>query len=1034
MPVSIKLQNLFFEDPVEFELYGGLSVDHCRFVKKRNPSENMRVQIHRGKHEATPTIANVKDLHSNTQLTVSITNSIFTRALYIQSSDVARAIQIENCSLNGAHVDVHVGNRVTSSDLCPSHPTLSVFSLRNLTFHSGLFMVQSWQKNTFTLIQLTDSSFTESGIYIYSHDGQFQFGFHMEDCTFIGKAVLYHRYFISINSALGTSIKRTKFFLQNSHIDCAIQVKENTYATDEPSEDVQQFLIFDQRIPLPFHFIGIWIENTDFIGTAGASSSGIICASYANITLSSCSFTVQRESIIPTVGGLITLKWGAFKATQVTFDMSALESQYTSVSVVSIYAEILQFETTYVLCPASFGAVESFGKNPFEQKHFICKKVCDQTQYTSDAGTLLVNGVFDFDQQNITAVKTKVSCFPCPVGATCEDNIKALPDFWGHRNEGNFVTMIRCPDGYCCHCDETCAAINSCNSRRTGILCGTCEKNFTEALFSSKCVPYDHCNFGLVLTLYWMCAVGYGTTLLGIGVIRTKLLDLLRSIYKKCKRKSSSADRQVSTGKKTSEEGFHEQEEPGIKDKGNGSECSREVEQTSGEQGTKEAKPWNITATIASVSQEEDTGMKYMQILFYYVQDASLFKVQLPNTVKKEEGLIFSILQFSPGIISTIYTNITELCFSEGNAPITKVLLSSLFGPCVAVFLLCIYLFQKVLSKFARTQSHFWPHLRGYLMRAFLLTILLSYQKIVTGVFTLVHCVDVGSNKVLHIQGDINCYTWWQTLIHIYLCLCVFPVFLVLSHCPFYVKDKTMSERMFVLVCLFPIPVLTWHQIQKVRRARQTPEEGQDSIHMTVKQSVIDVGSSPENDPDRLSADKTSAHDSDTHQSDCENDTDNFTEEHEIQHTLLRHYKTLSFCGVRFTWLGVHKLYRFALVALNTYIQNPAAKLAAMSVLLLMLALANSTVKPYRDRKANFTASCSYILNIVFAMINLWKSALLLFDCKNNCSLRDAVIQYNGIIEGVLLVHIPVIAMCLWVVTQGFQKCMGKTDLHKKLC
>ena len=45
--------------------------------------------------------------------------------------------------------------------------------------------------------------------------------------------------------------------------------------------------------------------------------------------------------------------------------------------------------------------------------------------------------------------------------------------------------------------------------------------------------------------------------------------------------------------------------------------------------------------------------------------------------------------------------------------------------------------------------------------------------------------------------------------------------------------------------------------------------------------------------------------------------------EEEIVECLLKHYKYLSVFGIRFTWLGVHKIYRVALVACRTFITEP---------------------------------------------------------------------------------------------------------------
>ena len=56
----------------------------------------------------------------------------------------------------------------------------------------------------------------------------------------------------------------------------------------------------------------------------------------------------------------------------------------------------------------------------------------------------------------------------------------------------------------------------------------------------------------------------------------------------------------------------------------------------------------------SDINKKED-GLKYLQILFYYVQDASLFKIQLPDEVANEEGIMEKILQFSPDAITYLY-------------------------------------------------------------------------------------------------------------------------------------------------------------------------------------------------------------------------------------------------------------------------------------------------------------------------------------------------------------------------------------------
>ena len=75
--------------------------------------------------------------------------------------------------------------------------------------------------------------------------------------------------------------------------------------------------------------------------------------------------------------------------------------------------------------------------------------------------------------------------------------------------------------------------------------------------------------------------------------------------------------------------------------------------------------------------------MKYVQILLYYVQDASLFKIELPSSDQAKETVLVKILKFSPDIVSNLYSHMENLCFGSGTTPVTKIIFTSMLGPCV---------------------------------------------------------------------------------------------------------------------------------------------------------------------------------------------------------------------------------------------------------------------------------------------------------------------------------------------------------------
>ena len=421
------------------------------------------------------------------------------------------------------------------------------------------------------------------------------------------------------------------------------------------------------------------------------------------------------------------------------------------------------------------------------------------------------------------------------------------------------------------------------------------------------------------------------------------------------------------------------------------------------------------------------------------------------------------------------------------------------------------------------------------LVQAFILTVLFPYQKVVMGTFTLVQCIVIRNQAMLFVQADVQCYTWWQIVIIIYVCTSIVPMFFVIVHVPFSVKERRMSVHTFILSCLFPLPVvlvycIAWHrkrkcvtigpseknrfetlemvEIQSVKNtedstkeslgkvsciseelngyenlqkisamlhsaeikegihvARQIPESSHSSLikgseelknQTKEKGSVEDktilttaavdiITDEPVNEKDisrqdsvdKDSIDQTESCGSITYEQKNgkkldENKVDKINScEEIIEDSLLKHYKCLSLFGIRFTWLGVHKIYRVILVACRKFIMEPVTRLYVMSVLVIMMTVFNAFIKPYKEQMANKTATLFYIATLFIAIINIGKSHLVNFGCDTSCEYRDTVIRYMGRAENILLLYVPILAMGLWILHTGLQKCLKKCKKQK---
>ena len=256
---------------------------------------------------------------------------------------------------------------------------------------------------------------------------------------------------------------------------------------------------------------------------------------------------------------------------------------------------------------------------------YTCKPTCEgNNKYSMQAGILGINEqtvIREYSalkSYSLSLVPYPPTCLPCLLGAKCEGPIQALPDYWGYVTQKNkSVSMIRCPDSYCCQGNETCKAIDSCYIGRTGTLCARCEKNLTEALFTTKCLPNEDCRSDLVIVILMSAVLVYGIVLLSFSTIKDMVMKLFKKGYTMCK------------------ERFQQ---------------SKMNRNSSDEQQSKKD-----TTT-------DDNDLKYMQLLFYYVQDSKRFTVHFPETDPKTENIVVNFLEFSPDILRA-YIQVSELCF-----------------------------------------------------------------------------------------------------------------------------------------------------------------------------------------------------------------------------------------------------------------------------------------------------------------------------------------------------------------------------------
>ena len=327
------------------------------------------------------------------------------------------------------------------------------------------------------------------------------------------------------------------------------------------------------------------------------------------------------------------------------------------------------------------------------------------------------------------------------------------------------------------------------------------------------------------------------------------------------------------------------------------------------------------------------------------------------------------------------------------------------------------------MERLCKGQFRFFHLVRLSLLKAFILSVLFSYQQILIGAFSLVQCVNIDELKVLYVQGNIHCDQIWQKFIEIYICVNILPLFFIISNASYYVRDMKMSVRTFILTCLFPLPVTIIcylsSRIEKMYKPSKSntvdnsvmlEETYLESVNLmsleieaeselcisrpdsafNFEDSDTDIGSEYSTDIVTVrkyeSKEYAAENEFKINEHDDVSEAENVvSSRQEVTKTLVDHYKVLKMFGFRFTWLAVHKLYRLMLVASNTYVTDPLSRLIIMTSLLVFMTICNVFVQPYKKRTANIVATVSYLCNIVIAMINMCLGMLDKFSCRTNC-------------------------------------------------
>ena len=400
---------------------------------------------------------------------------------FIFNGNVARRLLLDG--LNG-RLSMHISKR--------EQEHVAVFEVEVRNSRLSFAQIYFWGNlhNTFGRLRFLNTTLRFSHI-ITSNYGVWSFLF--KNCSFTSHLILkaYHVQYFSI-------LESTINFTDNCKIiGCLLEI------TGELEFQTEKNHFFNSSYPI------VRIQNSLIKGGSD------LALDFTDVDLIIAESTFNITSYKLQSGHLINLNskyhWSTVELKNTTITFTALVYEITYIGVMALSARVWRIKDSQIVCPVGMKVTETIPTNYYEKRFYYCQQNCDSNAYTFQNSSMVLHGkffnsmssfIYDGEIKNTLLNLPEPICKLCPIGANCSSTIKALPNYWGLRNEKDDVTMVRCPDGYCCQTIDSCEEIDSCNSNRSGRLCGGCKKNFTESLFDPTCVLNDKCHTGLIMMLY----------------------------------------------------------------------------------------------------------------------------------------------------------------------------------------------------------------------------------------------------------------------------------------------------------------------------------------------------------------------------------------------------------------------------------------------------------------------------------------------------------------------------------------------------
>ncbi len=378
----------------------------------------------------------------------------------------------------------------------------------------------------------------------------------------------------------------------------------------------------------------------------------------------------------------------------------------------------------------------------------------------------------------------EILCNECSFGGSCsEGNIYPKLNHWGIVRDGR-VQFYKCPGDYCCKKPVCKERYDTCAINREGVLCGTCSANYSEALFSKKCIPNEKCNSRWMFVMTFVLAMLYALFLLFQNdlkdfLVGTPVQQTTQNYLKEERLQSANSAYVISNGLQQTGIALSSQNLSNghlKSDNGNGATFGNNNDSIDIDANIdKNENSHDISDN--SQNTNDESGI-FLILFFYYFQDASIVYVK-PAYADVEKHLMVTLKDIAGGLFKfqlDLSMLVSNVCLLPDVTPVLKLVLKLLFHPILFTILIVIALTAHILKKSKKErQRKFGRTLSRKVATAMMFAMLFSYQSVASSMFSLINCVEVDHRDILFLDGNISCYQAWQVAVLIAVCLCLIP-------------------------------------------------------------------------------------------------------------------------------------------------------------------------------------------------------------------------------------------------------------------